>query len=285
MLEFFDLDGRLLTTLRLLLTRPGALSVEFSADRRAAYTAPLRLCIATGLLFFFVAGLFAVPEETVSEVDVTVGDSPSADVSAAPLTAAELAAIAPYLEAAEMARLETRAARHTDTRLVLRDLIVEMRAAQDDGMFSPLLLRLTLPSLVQLLVAPDVFIGRLNEKLPFAMLLLLPAYAGVLWLLFRSASRYYVEHLVFALHVHAFGFIVLSIGALAPARFGALAALASLAALLATGLYVLLAMRTYYAAGWYACGWRWLTAGTFYLLMLAPALLFVLALTILPGFG
>jgi hypothetical protein len=52
--ELFDLDGRMLTSLRLLFTRPGQLSHEYNQGRRMSYTPPLRLYLLISLVFFFV---------------------------------------------------------------------------------------------------------------------------------------------------------------------------------------------------------------------------------------
>ncbi|MEM1432495.1 MAG: DUF3667 domain-containing protein [Pseudomonadota bacterium] len=52
--ELFEVDGRVLKSLRLLLLRPGVLTVEFFADRRASYLTPIRLYLASSLVFFFL---------------------------------------------------------------------------------------------------------------------------------------------------------------------------------------------------------------------------------------
>jgi len=51
--EVFDLDGRMLVSLRLLMTRPGLLAHEYNRGRRVAYTSPLRMYLLISLLFFF----------------------------------------------------------------------------------------------------------------------------------------------------------------------------------------------------------------------------------------
>jgi hypothetical protein len=51
--EFVSVDGRLLVTLRLLLTRPGALTTESLAGRRARFLGPLRLYLLCSVAFFF----------------------------------------------------------------------------------------------------------------------------------------------------------------------------------------------------------------------------------------
>lgn len=59
---------------------------------------------------------------------------------------------------------------------------------------------------------PEGF-GAFVRLLPRLMFLLLPIFAGIVHLLYRSRHRYYVEHLVFALHYHALAFLVLTLEA------------------------------------------------------------------------
>ncbi len=64
LVDLFDVDGRMLTSLRMLLTRPGLLSREYISGRRTAYTSPVRLYLVISLAFFFVLSL--QPEGNVS---------------------------------------------------------------------------------------------------------------------------------------------------------------------------------------------------------------------------
>jgi len=52
--ELFDFDGRMLISLRLLMTRPGFLSYEYIQGRRATYTSPIRMYLVISLAFFFI---------------------------------------------------------------------------------------------------------------------------------------------------------------------------------------------------------------------------------------
>jgi hypothetical protein len=52
--ELFDLDGRMLVSFRLLLTRPGELARDYNAGRRAAHTSPVRMYLLISVLFFLV---------------------------------------------------------------------------------------------------------------------------------------------------------------------------------------------------------------------------------------
>ena len=55
--ETFETDSRLFATLKVLFTRPGFLSTEFSRNRRARYLSPFRLYLFTSIAFFFILSL------------------------------------------------------------------------------------------------------------------------------------------------------------------------------------------------------------------------------------
>jgi hypothetical protein len=60
--EVTDVDGKLLRSLRYLLTRPGFLSREHAEGRRAAYVSPVRLYLIFSVAFFAAASLVAQRE-------------------------------------------------------------------------------------------------------------------------------------------------------------------------------------------------------------------------------
>ena len=63
--EFLHWDGKLATTFRLLVTRPGALTREYLDGRRMRYISPLRLYLTCSLLFFFVGAVVPQVQRTV----------------------------------------------------------------------------------------------------------------------------------------------------------------------------------------------------------------------------
>lgn len=66
--ELMDLDGRMLVSVRLLLTRPGFLSREYIDGRRVAYTSPIRTYLVISLVFFFLLPLI-LPTFTFQDAD------------------------------------------------------------------------------------------------------------------------------------------------------------------------------------------------------------------------
>ena len=59
--ELFDFDGRMLQSLRLLLTQPGRLPLDYNDGRRVAHTSPVRMYLLISLLFFFVLPVIVPP--------------------------------------------------------------------------------------------------------------------------------------------------------------------------------------------------------------------------------
>lgn len=56
--EILDLDGKLLRSIRLLFTRPGSLTAELFAGRRASYVPPLRLYLIFSVAFFAASSIW-----------------------------------------------------------------------------------------------------------------------------------------------------------------------------------------------------------------------------------
>jgi hypothetical protein len=55
------------------------------------------------------------------------------------------------------------------------------------------------------------FLRNLYDNIPIALIVLLPIMAFVLKLLYPLSRRYYVEHLLFFVHFHAFLFLILTL--------------------------------------------------------------------------
>jgi hypothetical protein len=93
------------------------------------------------------------------------------------------------------------------------------------------------------------------ENIPAALIILLPLMAFVLKLLYPLSRRYYVEHLLFFVHFHAFFFLILSMQILVT-RLGdwigfldPIVTVATVAASFYIPVYLFLAMRRVYGQG------------------------------------
>jgi hypothetical protein len=94
---------------------------------------------------------------------------------------------------------------------------------------------------------PALFDSQLNARIPAIGFLLCPAFALLLAVAYRRTRRFYPEHLAFALHAHAFAFLVLA-GAMTVRLTGwrAVGDGAKFVALAATALWLFVGMREVY---------------------------------------
>jgi hypothetical protein len=219
--ELSGWDGRFASTIRALTQRPGLLTREFLEGRRARYLSPLRLYLMTSLLYFVVAA--AAPELNVRSVG-----SPVPETGAGPTQTTRPKRVAIALNGSLIGKTTLTPAQ--------RD------AALKDTERAPALMR---PFLRRAIADPIGFKRGLVVAMPRMLFALLPIFAAILALFYRG--RRYPEHLYFAIHLHAFIFLALTIPKLA--QFTGLVPLAvtcGVLALLTIPVYTTLALRRVY---------------------------------------
>ncbi len=108
------------------------------------------------------------------------------------------------------------------------------------------------------------------RRLPSMMFLMLPLFALLLKLLYLRRGWYYSDHLVFALHTHAFAFLTFTLMVLLTWTGGETAwtSIANGLLLLGTPVYFFLAMRRVYEQGWIKTAAKaWLLGWTYLILL------------------
>jgi hypothetical protein len=250
-------DSRLWQTLVALLFRPGFLTREFLEGRQARYLPPVRLYLVVSVIFFLIVGLEArISNQGVIlsyngksfnyQVVPAQGPAGAGTTARAPTTGASDAvsgpvAVGPTPAARESACKESGA-----------------YVAEHAGWLAHLGPQVTQSCLTAF---ADGGLERLNEaiehNLERAMFLLLPLLALVMKPLYRKPPRYYIEHLLFFLHDHAFLFVVLGVSTLLKLITSARVVLGpvALAITIYVPIYYYLAMRRVYGQG------PWRTAG------------------------
>jgi hypothetical protein len=120
------------------------------------------------------------------------------------------------------------------------------------------------------------------QYVPTIIFLLVPVFAALLKLLYIRHKRFYAEHMIFALHTHAFMFVVFTLMILLRSWIGGL----PLALLMGwVFVYIYLAMKRVYGQShvktfikYWTLGWTY-----FWVLLIGVPLLFVLSILILPA--
>lgn len=193
-------DSRVWRTLRYLLLKPGLLTREYLAGRRARYIPPFRLYLIMSLACFLLIGLDDGRDESGS-LDAAVFALDEMTPEAAPpqsiaggTTASSSASLAsteqaPAADPCDPANWNIAASAGTRERLV--EVCRKIRA--DNG---------------------RRFGEALLANVPKMMFVFLPVIALISKLLYPLSKRYYVEHLLFFVHYHAFVFLAFGLLAL-----------------------------------------------------------------------
>jgi len=224
--EMLELDGRVLKSVRLLVLRPGGLTREFFADRRASYLNPIRLYLASSLLFFFLLSMtsdleFGVDRDAAPEAMSQLDDADRQSLRRAREQLREelsggstaLADTLAELESLERSITDTAASSAAPEESVTGKDTTPADAesrAEDPSDFEARLEARAQSLYDDPAAASDAFI----DNLPVAAFLLLPLFAMLLKLFYPR--HFLVEHLIFALHLHAFLFLALGLRLLLP---------------------------------------------------------------------
>lgn len=215
----FELDLRILHTLPTFFLRPGQLTTEYVRGRRRRYIRPLRLYLFSSFLLFTVLALTppgspsvllsASPEAVQNDLAAAQADLDSLRATLAIQQATGLDSIAALLSVGPLGTGRKR------TQDALAPLSVSPdRAAAGPGNDRPSVDgSVALDKSARVVSNPRAFVRALIDRAPYLMFVLVPTFALLLKGLYRRQHRLYLEHLIFALHVHALAFIVFAASA------------------------------------------------------------------------
>jgi hypothetical protein len=306
-----NIDARVFRTLWPLLSKPGYLSREYFAGRRVRYVSPVRLFVFLSLVTFFIAQL-VMPSWGPGSVNFDDRDSIDKATTVAEVETARDRAIE-GLETARVkipdvpgartgiVRGEARIRAKADRRIA--ELRGAAPAADDDDVppvefngkpwdpkTNPVRIG-WLPGFANAWINRQVGKGQENVAglqkdpdrlknavlgaLPSTLFILLPIFALMLKVAYFFKRRLYMEHLIVALHSHAFLCLALLLVFGASALGGAVPALST-----ATGwaegllfawmpLYLLLMQKRIYGQGWIMTTLKYLALGMCYFVLLS----------------
>jgi hypothetical protein len=272
-----SLDSRIWKTLGLLMFRPGRLTLDYLQGKRARFVPPVRLFIASSIVFFFIASLNARLEFGPDDA-VFIG--PGAGVELEDAEPSERRALEGLDQEQDEGEADAEAAQPPRARGASgtaggigfdRDCNVDYSAAPD-------WLEKVVPPERAVEICERItadhgrsFARALLSNVPAMMFLFLPLMGVVMKLAYPLSGRYYAEHLLFLVHYHSF-FFLLNI-MLIVARWGAeLVAPGALPLGVLTGavfiyipVYLFRAMRVVYGQGFWATSFKYIVLGLAYL--------------------
>jgi hypothetical protein len=227
-------DSRLWRTLRALLFRPGFLTQEFLAGRRARYLPPVRLYLVLSVVFFL---WFSATHQKLQVVQLD-----------APRSAASAAATVPGRR--EFGPLAKAQPGESPQQRADRQCPESNYQGPGQDWIAP---RVQRACRIIVLDNGHSMTEAFLHNAPRAMFLFLPLLAAGMMLMYWWPRHYYVEHLLLFVHNHAFAFLLLLLASLALALLPLAAPWIRFAIFLYIVWYAYRSMRVVYGQG------RWLT--------------------------
>jgi hypothetical protein len=304
--EFLNWDSKFAATIGLLMAKPWRLTNEFLAGKRVRYVHPLRLYLLASILFFFAVNYWAraihldpsrldpkdraeieaelkdqdLPPAVRSRLEAALRESspspPPAPASSPSAPVSPLSPSAPPTQTPPSGIV----AGPKDRPFVLFDpgtkpetpmeRWFEDRAKEKFGEHGTRF---------------GLFIKTLISNLPYMMLCSIPLFALVLKILYLFRRIFYIDHLVYALHIHTFAYlavmlIILATIGLNRAAPGALAGWTIALLWFAFAVQIFLSIRRVYRQSWFMTVLKFLFGGFAYLIVLCVALAATFIITV-----
>jgi hypothetical protein len=297
--EFLNWDSKFFATIGLLVVRPWKLTNEFLAGHRVRYVHPLRLYLLASILFFFAVnygarglrfepGNLSPKDRAELEADLKKEDLPPAarekleallrESPASPAPSPQTTAPSPS-PAPKTDKQKQEFGKVGERPFVVFDQAksttpfeswIEARAKEKMGEHGTKM---------------GLFISTLFRNLPYMMGCCIPLFALVLKILYVRRHIFYIDHLIYALHIHTFAYtgimlIVLATIGLNRVIPGPIAGWTIALLWIAFLVQIFLSIRRVYCQGWFISIFKFFFGGFVYLMVLVLALAATFFLTV-----
>src|SRR5215472_4554983 len=305
--EFLNWDSKFFTSIALLILKPWRLTNEFLAGKRVRYVNPLRLYLLASILFFFAVnygakGIHVDPsklepkDRAELEADLKNTDLPPAareklkqllresspSPAPSPLTnttsptPATLSPSPGTNAAPPQAESGANNQKKEYGKISERPFVV-FDEAESTNPFERWIEARAKEKMGEKGTKMGLFISTLLSNLPYMMLCCIPLFAFVLKVLYIRRRVFYIDHLIYALHIHSFFYaaimlIVLATIGLIHSLPGAIAGWLIALLWIAFVTQIFLSIRYVYRQGWFFSIFKFLFGGFVYLMVVVFAL-------------
>ena len=259
--SFLNWDSKFIATIGWLLVRPWHLTNEFLAGRRVRYLHPLRLYLLASILFFLGVNQLAKSAHIPTRSNLKREELP-------PQAQAKLDAALEKLPSTKKEEFFQITDKDDPSKNAFEKWI-EARTKEKFGENG---------------ANAQAFLITLINNLPGMMLCCIPLFAFVLKILYLRRHIFYIDHLIYALHIHTFayvgimliGFATMGLNRIAPNLVGWVSAV-----LWTTfAVQIFLSIRRVYKQGWFFSLIKFCFGGVAYLMVLSIALLATFLVTL-----
>jgi hypothetical protein len=296
--EFLNWDSKFFATIALLIFKPWRLTNEFLAGKRVRHVHPLRLYLLASILFFFAVnygakdlrlqpGKLSPKDRAELETDLKKGDLPPAAreqlealllESPSPSSSPQITSPSPAtnVPSPPPPAPETDKQKHEYGKIGERPFVV-FDEAKSTTPFERWIEARAKEKMGEHGTKMGLFIATLFSNLPYMMLCCIPLFAFVLKILYIRRHIFYIDHLIYALHIHTFAYvgtmlIVLATIGLNRAAPGPIAGWIIALLSIAFVVQIFLSIRRVYRQSWFISIFKFFFGGFVYLIVLSVAL-------------
>jgi len=303
--SFLNWDSKFFATIGWLIARPWHLTNQFLAGRRVRYVHPLRLYLLVSILFFFVINYWAKSiHADPSKLSADDRADIAAELNDPDIPPAVKARIRGALDAKGRTQPEAQTSPSPQTAVTPQPSVIgspppSVTSPSPSGDFGPLVQFDKPPSdrfekwLEQRAKEKmgehgskmALFIATLFSNLPYMMLCCIPLFALVLKVLYVRKRIFYIDHLVYALHIHSFAYLAIMLIVLITIGLnrsipGVFAGWIIAALWITFATQIFLSIRRVYRQGWFFTVFKFFLGGFAYLIVLSVALATTFFITI-----
>src|SRR5438094_2154882 len=303
--SFLNWDSKFFATIGWLIARPWHLTNQFLAGRRVPYVHPLRLYLLVSILFFFVINYWAKSiHADPSKLSADDRADITAELNDPDIPPAVKARIRGALDAKGRTPPVAQTSPAPQTAVTPQPSNIAsppppVTSPSPSGDFGPLVQFDKPPSdkfekwLEQRAKEKmgehgskmALFIATLFSNLHYMMLCCIPLFALVLKVLYVRKRIFYIDHLVYALHIHSFAYLAIMLIVLITIGLnrsvpGTFAGWIIAALWITFAAQVFLSIRRVYRQGWFFTVFKFFLGGIAYLFVLAIALAATFFITI-----
>ncbi len=187
--DFTHFDSKFFTSMKNLFFKPGHLTKEYNLGRRKRFINPIRMYIFVSLVVF--SYLFFETKKTENiRLDLDNTETSELDQNKIKFSIGSKP-VTPH-----------------SWKQDIDSTIIKYSPLAGDGYFTKKTKSLLVSSLSRFKAEPDAFISNFltnfMHNLPKTLLICLPFFALLLYLLYFNNRKYFVEHIIFSIHFHIF---------------------------------------------------------------------------------
>ena len=296
--EFLNWDSKFFATIGLLVIRPWKLTNQFLAGHRVRYVHPLRLYLLASILFFFAVNYWGksihlqpgkLTSENRAEIEAALEKQNLTPEQRAKVERAlNVANMSPEVAAIMAAKRkdttpeETATPQATPTSKETATPLVDVSPAffqsgNPSTPFEKWIETRAKEKIGEHGTNLQLFAKTLISNLPYMMLCCIPLFALVLKILYIRRHIFYIDHLIYALHIHSFAYvatilIILTTIGLNRVAAGEFAGWIIAVLWLTFAVQIFLSIRRVYRQSWVISIFKFIFGGFVYLIVLSVAL-------------